>query len=214
MQPLRKTKSVFGRETRRERKKIVRNEIIANVNKVGFTVTMTTRRPAAPLVILIFQTAAKRVKSHCKLHTAVNSTPTKRARTHTHTFVSIHLVCALVMLQFGRGDGDKKRENTFERKFKKNGNEKRYETFKMQIHAADEVYICICFAPNLRYHRNGTVFCSQHFQWWALSRSHSLRLSFFSLPSICMIYIFQFVSIFRHTHTQTQQKSLVNYAFG
>lgn len=70
------------------------------------------------------------------------------------------------MLQFGRDDGEKKRKNTFERKLKKknengNENEKRYETFKMQIHAADEVYICICFSPNLRYHRNGTV---QHFQ--------------------------------------------------
>lgn len=60
----------------------------------------------------------------------------------------------------------KKKENTFERKLKKkeNENKKRYETFKMQIYAVDEVYICICFARNLRYHRNGTVFCSQHFQ--------------------------------------------------
>lgn len=67
---MRKTKSVLVK-IEWEQKNRTRNEIIANVNKVGFTVTMTTRRAAAPLVILIFQAAAKRVKSHWKLHTAL-----------------------------------------------------------------------------------------------------------------------------------------------
>lgn len=87
MQPLRKTKSVFGWETRIKREKIVRNEIIANVNKVGFTVTMTTRQPAAPLVILIFQTAAQRVKSHCKLHCSQLNTNKTSAHTLSYLFI-------------------------------------------------------------------------------------------------------------------------------
>lgn len=96
------------------------NEIIANVDKVKFTVTMTTRQP--PLVILIFQTAAKCVKLHWKTFKTIHTTGT--ANTQIFSYNGHALVRTL----------KKKIE------MRTRNEKKRYETFSMQIHAAEEVY--------------------------------------------------------------------------
>lgn len=68
-------------------------------------------------------------------------------------------------------------------------NEKRYETFKMQIHAADEVYNVYMFCSNLRHQQNGTVCAGR--------RAYIPMYTFFVLSKY-MIYIcnsFLFVEI-------------------
>lgn len=89
-------------------------------------------------------------------------------------------------------------------------NEKRYETFKMQIHAADEVYIC--FVQKLRYQRNGTGVLLGY-----IFNGHSHRSHFFvhavQMHDLHFSICFNFFLAFCHTHANID-KLLINYAFG
>lgn len=71
-------------------------------------------------------------------------------------------------------------------------NEKRYETFKMQIHAADEVYNVYMFCSNLRHQQNGTV---------VLDVAHTFQCThFLCFPNIWFTFAIRFyLSKFMHS---------------